>query len=241
MQPELLTHYKDVVAPALREKLSCANVHEVPRIEKVVIQSSVGSQTDRKQALQDVTEEIAKITGQKPISILSKRSVSNFKLRAGEPIAAKVTLRGNQMYEFLQRFLKTAVPRIRDFRGVSPKSFDGRGNYSMGISDQTIFPEIELDKVKRNIGFDVTIITSARDNDSAHALLAEMGMPFRKPKVEDPNQQAEQEQRAEALKEAEKLEKAKESKADEPKGQGEQGGEVAEAASEEASAETAEA
>lgn len=237
MQPELLTHYKDVVAPALREKLSCQNVHEVPRIEKVVIQSSVGSQTDRKQALQDVTDEIAKITGQKPISILSKRSVSNFKLRAGEPIAAKVTLRGNQMYEFLQRFLKTAVPRIRDFRGVSPKSFDGRGNYSMGISDQTIFPEIELDKVKRNIGFDVTIITSATDNDSAHALLAEMGMPFRKPKVVDPNKKSEQEQRAEAVKELE--ESGELEKPEEPKK--EQGDEAAESAPEEVPTEATEA
>lgn len=185
MQPELLTHYKDNVVPSLKEKLSVKNIHEVPRIEKIVVTSCVGSQADRSQALEDATEEISRITGQKPITIHSKKAVSNFRLRAGEAIATKVTLRNRHMYEFLQRFMKTAIPRIRDFRGINPKSFDGNGNYTMGISDQTIFPEIELDQIKRNIGFDISIVTSAVDDNSARELLAQMGMPFRKPKEKE--------------------------------------------------------
>jgi len=181
MEPELLTFYKEQVVPALKAKLDTSNPHQVPRIEKVVVTSSVGSQPDRSQALEDVVEEIGRITGQKPMTILSKRAVSNFRLRAGEPIAAKVTLRSSVMYEFLQRFMKTSIPSIRDFRGVSDKSFDGNGNYTIGISDQTIFPEVELDKVKRQIGFDISIVTSAVSDDAAKELLTLMGMPFRKP------------------------------------------------------------
>lgn len=179
MQPQLITEYRDRVVPALKEKFQYRNVHQVPRVEKVVINCSVGSQPDRKQAVEDAVQELSTITGQKPVISLSKRSVSNFKLREGEPIAARVTLRGRRMYEFLARFMFIATPRIRDFRGLSPKSFDGRGNYTIGIADQSIFPEIELDKIKRNLGFDITVVTTANTDDEARALLKELGMPMR--------------------------------------------------------------
>jgi large subunit ribosomal protein L5 len=144
----------------------------------VVINTSIGSQSDVKQALEEAKAEIALITGQRPVETLAKKSISNFKLRKGQAIGAKVTLRGERMYEFLERFIKAALPRIRDFRGVSPRCFDNHGNYTLGISDQSIFPEIELDKIKRNIGFDVTIVTTARTDAEAKSLLSEMGMPF---------------------------------------------------------------
>ncbi len=131
-----------------------------------------------KQALEDAKAELALITGQKPAETRSKKSIANFKLRKDQAIGAKVTLRGERMYEFLERLIKTALPRIRDFRGVSPRAFDGNGNYTLGVSDQSIFPEVELDKIKRNIGFDVTIVTTARTNEEAKSLLSEMGMPF---------------------------------------------------------------
>lgn len=179
MQPQLITDYRDRVVPALKEKFQYRNVHQVPRVEKVVLNCSVGSQPDRKQAVEDAVQELSTITGQKPVVSLSKKSVSNFKLREGEPIAARVTLRGRRMYEFLARFMFIATPRIRDFRGLSPKSFDGRGNYTIGIADQSIFPEIELDKIKRNLGFDITVVTTANTDDEARALLKELGMPMR--------------------------------------------------------------
>ena len=140
------------------------------------------------------------ITGQRPIATLSKKSIANFKLRKGQAIGAKVTLRGRMMYEFLERLIKMSLPRIRDFRGVSTKAFDGNGNYTLGVSDQSIFPEIELDKVKRNIGFDITIVTTARSNEEAKSLLSELGMPFsdkaKKPAVRKTEEQ--QEEAAEA-------------------------------------------
>jgi large subunit ribosomal protein L5 len=153
-------------------------VHQIPKVEKVVVNTSVGSQTDVKQAMEDAKTELALITGQRPAETRAKKSIANFKLRKDQVIGAKVTLRGERMYEFLERLIKTALPRIRDFRGVSPRCFDGQGNYTLGVSDQSIFPEVELDKIKRNIGFDVTIVTSARTNDEAKSLLSEMGMPF---------------------------------------------------------------
>src|SRR6266516_3118238 len=134
----------------------------VPKVEKVVINTSVGSQADVKQALEEAKAELALITGQRAIETRAKKSISNFKLRKDQAIGAKVTLRGERMYEFLERFIKAALPRIRDFRGVSPRCFDNQGNYTLGISDQSIFPEVELDKIKRNIGFDVTIVTTAQ-------------------------------------------------------------------------------
>ncbi len=164
--------------PALREHHGYTNVNQIPKVEKVVVNTSVGSQTDVKQAVEDAKAELALITGQRPSETKAKKSIANFKLRQDQVIGAKVTLRGERMYEFLERLIKTALPRIRDFRGVSPRSFDGNGNYTLGVSDQSIFPEVELDKIKRNIGFDVTIVTSARTNEEAKSLLSEMGMPF---------------------------------------------------------------
>ena len=178
MENEFYRHYKDRVVPALRDRHKYNNVHQIPKIEKVVVNTSVGSQPDVKQALDEAKAELALITGQEPAVTRSKKSIANFKLRKDQLIGAKVTLRGDRMYEFLERLIKAALPRIRDFRGVSPRCFDGHGNYTLGVTDQTIFPEVELDKIKRNIGFDVTIVTSARTDEEAKSLLSEMGMPF---------------------------------------------------------------
>jgi len=175
---ELQNEYQNRVIPALKEKRGYANVHQVPRLVKVVINTSVASAPDVKAALEIAKDELETITGQKPVETIAKKAISNFKLRAGQAIGAKVTLRGRLMYEFLERLIKTALPRIRDFRGVSARAFDGNGNYTLGVTDQSIFPEIELDKIKRNIGFDITIVTSATSNDEARALLTELGMPF---------------------------------------------------------------
>ena len=178
MTVELYDYYKQNVIPALRDKHGYKNVHQVPHVQKVVVNSCIGSQQDGKQALEDAKSEVALITGQKPAETRAKKSIANFKLRGGEAIGAKVTLRGSRMYEFLERLIKTALPRIRDFRGVSTRAFDGHGNYTLGVPDQSIFPEVELDKIKRNIGFDITIVTSARNDDEAKSLLMELGMPF---------------------------------------------------------------
>ena len=178
MAATLFTEYKERVVPALKASRGYTNIHQIPRIQKVVINTCIGSQSDVKQALEDAKNELGMITGQKPAETISKKSISNFKLREGQAIGAKVTLRGDKMYEFLERLIRTALPRIRDFRGISPKAFDGNGNYTLGVPDQTIFPEIELDKIKRNIGFDVTIVTSSKNNEEAKALLVELGVPF---------------------------------------------------------------
>ena len=162
MENEFYRHYKDRVIPALRERHGYKNVHQIPKVEKVVINTSIGSHADAKTALEEAKTELAVITGQTPVETRAKKSISNFKVRKDQVIGAKVTLRGERMYEFLERFIKAALPRIRDFRGVSPRCFDGHGNYTLGVSDQSIFPEVELDKIKRNIGFDVTIVTTAR-------------------------------------------------------------------------------
>ena len=178
MAATLYTEYKERVAPALQASRGYTNIHQIPRIQKVVINTCIASQSDVKQALEDAKNELAMISGQKPAETIAKKSISNFKLREGQGIGAKVTLRGDKMYEFLERLIRTALPRIRDFRGISPKAFDGNGNYTLGVPDQSIFPEIELDKIKRNIGFDVTIVTSAKNNEEAKALLTELGVPF---------------------------------------------------------------
>lgn len=180
MEPELKKFYKEQVAPQLREKLGLANLHQIPRIEKIVINCGVGKQTDRKQAVEDAVRDISAITGQRPVVTKAKNSIANFKLREGEVIGAKVTLRGARMWDFLQRLIKVAIPVIRDFRGVSAKSFDGRGNYALGITDQSIFPELELDRIQRPLGFDVCIVTTTPHDDHARALLEGLGMPFRK-------------------------------------------------------------
>jgi len=178
MEAELQIEYKKEIIPRLREKHGYKNIHEVPKVDKVVINTSVGSAPDVKEALEVAKQELATITGQRPVETLSKTSIANFKLRKSQAIGAKVTLRGKVMYEFLERLIRTALPRIRDFRGVPAKSFDGRGNYTLGIQEQSIFPEIELDRIKRNIGFDVTIVTTAKTNEEAKSLLTELGMPF---------------------------------------------------------------
>jgi large subunit ribosomal protein L5 len=195
LNPELLDEYKSRVVPALREKHGYKNIHEIPKVTKVVVNSSIGAGSDSKEALEVAKSEIAMITGQRPIATLAKKSIANFKLRKGQAIGAKVTLRGRIMYEFLERLIKMSLPRIRDFRGVSIKAFDGNGNYTLGVSDQSIFPEIELDRIKRNIGFDITIVTTARSNDEAKSLLSELGMPFadkaKKPAVRKTEEQQE--------------------------------------------------
>src|SRR3954467_11170165 len=178
MKNEFYDDYKNRVIPALQKERGYKNIHQIPKVEKVVINTCVGSQSDVKQALEDANSELALISGQKPSERRAKKSIANFKLRGDQAIGAKVTLRGANMYEFLERLIKMSLPRIRDFRGVSPKAFDGNGNYTLGVSDQSIFPEIELDRIKRNIGFDITIVTTALTNDEAKSLLSEMGMPF---------------------------------------------------------------
>src|SRR6201981_2871722 len=179
MQSELYKEYQAKVIPALSKSHGYKNIFQVPKVDKVVVNTCIpASSSDLKQALEDAKKELSLITGQKPAETKSKKSISNFKLRKGQAIGAKVTLRGDRMYEFLERLIKMALPRIRDFRGISPKAFDGNGNYTLGVQDQSIFPEVDLDKVKRNVGFDITIVTTANTNDEAKALLTELGVPF---------------------------------------------------------------
>lgn len=178
MEAALQTRYKQQIVPLLRQKHGYSNIHQVPKLTKIVVNTSIGSANDVKEALEIAKEELAAITGQRPVATKAKASISNFKLRKGQAIGAKVTLRGRMMYEFLERLIFAALPRIRDFRGVPTKAFDGRGNYTLGIADQSIFPEIDLDRIKRNIGFDVTIVTTARTDQEAKSLLTELGMPF---------------------------------------------------------------
>jgi large subunit ribosomal protein L5 len=178
MAVALKQEYQDRVVPALKAKHGYTNPHQVPKVQKVVVNTCVGSSSDVKQALEDAKAELALITGQRPAETRAKKSISNFKLRDNQAIGAKVTLRGTAMYEFLERLIRMALPRIRDFRGISPRAFDGRGNYTLGVADQSIFPEVELDKIKRNVGFDITIVTSAKTNEEAKSLLAELGVPF---------------------------------------------------------------
>lgn len=186
MQTELQKLYKEKIQPELRERLGFTNVHQVPRLDKIVINCGIGSQPDRKQAAEDAAHDLGIITGQKPMLTYAKKAISNFKLREGEPVGLKVTLRGSRMYDFMMRLVKTAMPRIRDFRGISPRSFDGRGNYTLGVTDQSIFPEIELDKVKRTLGFDVSFVTRSASDEHARELLRALGMPFRQAKAPKP-------------------------------------------------------
>ncbi|MBL9117823.1 MAG: 50S ribosomal protein L5 [Verrucomicrobiaceae bacterium] len=195
MEPALKTHYKEII-PELKKQLGLENIHEVPRLEKIVVNCSIGSEADRKVAIDDASNEVALITGQKPQVAYAKKAIANFKLRQGEPVGVKVTLRGRRMYDFMLRLVRTAVPRIRDFRGVPPRSFDGRGNYTLGITDQSIFPEIELDKVKRSLGFDVTFVTSTNNDDHARVMLKALGMPFRERTVQAKKEDGEQSEAA---------------------------------------------
>jgi large subunit ribosomal protein L5 len=179
MKPRLYTKYIEEVRPALTEKRGYKNVHQVPKIEKIVLNMGVSASLE-KGALEDAVKEMQMITGRKAVVNLSRKSIANFKLRKGQAVGCKVTLRRDVMYEFLDRLVSSALPRIRDFRGVSSRQFDGRGTYSLGIPDQTIFPEIELDKIKRQQGMDIIIVTSAPTNEEAYDLLKLMGMPFSK-------------------------------------------------------------
>lgn len=180
MEPRLKELYKKTVVPAMMERFSYKNVMEVPRIEKVVINMGVGDAKENPKFLESAMEELATITGQRPVATVAKKSVAAFKVRAGMKIGAKVTLRRNRMYEFLDRLFNIALPRVRDFRGVSPKSFDGRGNYALGIKEQLIFPEINYDKVEKIRGMDVIIVTTAKTDEEAKELLELLGMPFAK-------------------------------------------------------------
>ena len=177
--PVLQKHYKDKVVPALKEKLGYANPHQIPRLEKIVVTSCMGKAPDRKVAVDDAVAEISKITGQKPSITYSKKAVANFKLREGEALGARVSLRGPRMWEFLHRFINITAPNIRHFRGIPSKNFDGKGNYAVGFADQSIFPEIELDQIKSTIGFVIIFVTSAKTDDEGRALLTELGLPFR--------------------------------------------------------------
>ena len=177
MKSRLYKKYVDEVRPSLMERRKYKNVHQVPHIEKIVINMGVSSSLE-KGAVDDAAKDLATITGQKPVMSRARKSIANFKLRQGQVTGCYVTLRRDMMYEFFDRLVATALPRIRDFRGVSRRAFDGRGNYSLGLADQTIFPEIEMDKIKRTQGMDVTIVTTARSNADALELLKAMGMPF---------------------------------------------------------------
>jgi large subunit ribosomal protein L5 len=178
--PRLKELYKQSVVPAMMEKFGYKNAMEVPRLNKVVINMGVGDAKENPKFLEGAMEDLATITGQKPVVTVAKRSVASFKLRAGMKIGTKVTLRGDRMYEFLDRLFNAALPRVRDFRGTSPKSFDGRGNYALGIREQLIFPEINYDKVEKVRGMDVIIVTTAKTDEEAKELLALLGMPFSK-------------------------------------------------------------
>ncbi|HZR18398.1 MAG TPA: 50S ribosomal protein L5 [Verrucomicrobiae bacterium] len=184
MKARLYEKYTKEVVPALREKHQYTNQHQVPRMEKIVVNMGVSASLE-KGAIDDAAKDLSLITGRKPAISKSRHSIANFKLREGQPIGCHVTLRRDAMYEFFDRLVATALPRIRDFRGLSPRSFDGRGNYTLGVGDQTIFPEIELDKIKRQQGMDITIVTSARNNEDALEFLKLMGMPFAESKAKE--------------------------------------------------------
>ncbi len=178
-RPRLWDHYVETVRPKLMKEFGLTNVHAAPRLEKIVINVGLGEGPKNPKLLDNVVEELAVIAGQRPVVTRAKKAISNFGLRAGMPIGAAVTLRGARMWEFLDRFISVAVPRIRDFRGFPSRSFDGRGNYTVGIREQMIFPEIDYDRVEKIHGMDITFVTSAGRDDLAMALLRELGMPLR--------------------------------------------------------------
>ena len=177
---QLYDHYKTAVVEQLLKGGRYTNRMEVPRVEKVVLNMGISTRFDKdvKDVIVEAQQELATITGQKAVVTKARKSIANFKVRKDMPVGCKVTLRGQRMYEFLERFCNAALPRIRDFRGVSPRGFDGRGSYTMGVKDQTIFPEVELDKIKHNLGMDITIVTTANTDAEAKELLKLLGMPF---------------------------------------------------------------
>lgn len=172
--------YKETVVPALIKEFGYKNVNEVPRLEKIVLNMGLGEVKDNSKSFQIALDELTAIAGQKAVPTLSKKAISNFKIRQGMKVGAKVTLRGNRMYEFLDRLISIALPRVRDFKGVNPKAFDGKGNYALGIKEQLIFPEISYDKIDKVRGLDVVFVTSAKSDEEAKALLKCLGIPFRR-------------------------------------------------------------
>ena len=172
--------YKEEIAPALLEELAIDNVMQIPKVEKIVVNIGVGEALDNPKALDEAVRDLTTITGQRPVITKAKKSIANFKLREGRAIGTKVTLRGDRMWAFLDRLVNVALPRVRDFRGISPDSFDGRGNYTLGLQEQLIFPEINYDDVDTIRGMEITIVTTAENDDQARALLSRIGMPFRK-------------------------------------------------------------
>lgn len=177
MKSRLYNKYVNEVVPALKAKHNYANVHQIPKMEKIVVNMGISASLE-KGALEDAAKDLTSITGRKPAISKSRKAIANFKLRQGQPIGCRVTLRKDEMYEFFDRLVAATLPRIRDFRGLSPRKFDGRGNYTFGIGDQSLFPEIELEKVKRQQGMDITIVTSATNDAQALDLLKQMGFPF---------------------------------------------------------------
>jgi large subunit ribosomal protein L5 len=178
--PRMLEHYEKNVRPTLAEKLSTSNPHAIPKLEKIVVNMGVGVAVTEKKYLEEAIAAMAQVTGQKPVATLSKAAVSGFKLRENLPIGCKVTLRGRRMYEFLDRLVSLALPRVRDFRGLPSTAFDGHGNYSLGLSEQMVFPEINPDKFTRPQGMNITFVTTARTDDDAREFLRAMGMPLKK-------------------------------------------------------------
>jgi len=179
MEPRLKAHYRDSAAPKLREEFGFANPHQIPKITKVVLNCGLGDANKEQKLLESVVEEFRAISGRKPVITRARHSISNFSLREGMPVGVSVTLRRDVMWEFLDRLISTAIPRVRDFRGLGTKSFDGRGNYTLGIREQIIFPEIEFDRVNRVHGMDISIVTSTDKDAEAFALMRELGFPFR--------------------------------------------------------------
>jgi large subunit ribosomal protein L5 len=178
--PRLADKYKKEVVPALMKKFGYSTVMQAPKLEKICLNRGVNGAVTDKKLVEVALDELTLITGQKAVSTLSKKDISNFKLRKAMPIGARVTLRGVKMYEFLDRLVSTGLPRVRDFKGINEKSFDGRGNYTLGITEQIIFPEVDIDKVNKITGMDITFVTTASTNEEAFELLKELGMPFRK-------------------------------------------------------------
>jgi large subunit ribosomal protein L5 len=202
MKARLYEKYKNEVVPALKQKHNYTNVHQIPKLEKIVVNMGISASLE-KNAIEDAAKDLSLITGRKAVISKSRHDIANFKLRENVPIGCRVTLRKDAMYEFFDRLVATALPRIRDFRGLSPRKFDGRGNYTFGVAEQTIFPEIELEKIKRTQGMDITIVTSAPDDPQALELLKMMGFPFAEAK-EAPAKVAAEDTAVEAGKEAAK-------------------------------------
>jgi large subunit ribosomal protein L5 len=178
--PTLKKKYQEEIVPALQAKFKYKSIMQVPKLEKICLNQGLGQAVSDKKILEAALVDMTTIAGQKAVAAKSKKDISNFKLRKGMPIGARVTLRGDKMYEFLERLVAVALPRVRDFRGISPKGFDGRGNYNLGITEQIIFPEIDIDKVNKILGMDITFVTTAETNEEGLALLTEFGMPFKK-------------------------------------------------------------